>query len=50
MSKLPKKKKKKRTEHQKLRPIILGTWETEIRKIMVQGQLRQIVCEILSPN
>jgi hypothetical protein len=28
--------------------IVLATQETEIRRIMVQGQLRQIVHEILS--
>jgi hypothetical protein len=26
-------------------PVILATWETEIRKIMVGGQLREIVCK-----
>jgi hypothetical protein len=30
--------------------IILATWETEIRRIMVSGQPRQIVHEIPSPN
>jgi hypothetical protein len=29
-------------------PVILATWEAEIRKIMVQGQPRQIVHETLS--
>jgi hypothetical protein len=28
-------------------PIILGTWEAEIRRIAVQGQSEQIVCETL---
>jgi hypothetical protein len=31
-------------------PVILATWETEIKRIMVQGQPRQIVLEIPSPN
>jgi hypothetical protein len=26
-------------------PIILATWEAEIERITVKGQLRQIVCE-----
>jgi hypothetical protein len=26
-------------------PVILTTWEAEIRRIVVQGQPRQIVCE-----
>jgi hypothetical protein len=29
-------------------PVILATWEAEIRNIMVHSQPRQIVCEILS--
>jgi hypothetical protein len=29
-------------------PVILATWEAEIRRIMVQIQFRQIVCEALS--
>jgi hypothetical protein len=28
-----------------LTPVILATWETEIRKITVQGQPRQKVCK-----
>jgi hypothetical protein len=31
-----------------LRPIILATWEAEIRRIVVQGQLGQRVCKTLS--
>jgi hypothetical protein len=34
--------------HLWLTPVILATWEAEIRKMVVQSQLRQIVCEILS--
>jgi hypothetical protein len=30
--------------------VILATWETEIRRIMVQGQPVQIVHETLSPK
>jgi hypothetical protein len=33
-----------------LKPISLATLEAEIRRITVGGQLRQIVCEILSEN
>jgi hypothetical protein len=33
--------------HQWLPPIILATQEAEIRRIMVQSQPRQIVCETL---
>jgi hypothetical protein len=29
-------------------PIILATWEAEVRRIMVQSQPQQIVCETLS--
>jgi hypothetical protein len=29
---------------------ILVTWEAEIRRIVVRGQPRQIVCETLSPK
>jgi hypothetical protein len=31
-----------------LRPVILGTQEAEIRRIMVRSQPRQIVCKTLS--
>jgi hypothetical protein len=31
-----------------LRPVILATQEAEIRRIAVQSQPRQIVCELLS--
>jgi hypothetical protein len=31
--------------YQWLMPVILASWEAEIRRIMVQGQLRQIVCK-----
>jgi hypothetical protein len=31
--------------HQWLTPVILATWEAEIRRITVQGQSRQIVCK-----
>jgi hypothetical protein len=33
-----------------LMPVILVTWEVDIRRIMVQGQPRQIVLEIPSPK
>jgi hypothetical protein len=33
-----------------LMPIILATWEAEIERITVQGQSRQIICEIPSPK
>jgi hypothetical protein len=36
--------------HQWLTPVILATWEAEIRRITVQGQLKKIVCETLSPK
>jgi hypothetical protein len=29
-------------------PVILATQEAEIRRVVVQGQLRQIVCDTLS--
>jgi hypothetical protein len=31
-----------------LTSVIIATWETEIQRIAVQGQLRQMVCETLS--
>jgi hypothetical protein len=31
-------------------PVILPTWRAEIRRIKVQGQPWQIVCEIPSPK
>jgi hypothetical protein len=33
-----------------LTPVILATWEVEIRRIAVQGHPGQIVLEILSPK
>jgi hypothetical protein len=33
-----------------LMPVILATWEAEIRRITVQGQLGQIILEIPSPK
>jgi hypothetical protein len=36
--------------YQWLTPVILATWEAEIRRIMVQGQTRQIVLTTLSPK
>jgi hypothetical protein len=35
------------TRHQWLTPIILATWEAEIRRIPIQGQHRLIVQETL---
>jgi hypothetical protein len=47
---LPKKKKEEEEEEQKkvswcqwFTPAILATWETDIRRIKVQGQSRKIV-------
>jgi hypothetical protein len=31
-------------------PVIIATWEANIRRIAVQGQPRQIVLETLFPN
>jgi hypothetical protein len=31
-------------------PVILSTWESEIRRITVQGQPEEIVCETPSPK
>jgi hypothetical protein len=36
--------------HQWLTPIILFTWETDLRRIVVQGQPGKIISEILSPK
>jgi hypothetical protein len=44
------KKKKREREFWWLTPVILPSWEAEIRKIMVQGQPGQIVLETLSPK
>jgi hypothetical protein len=33
-----------------LTPVILATWEAEIRRITVRGQPRQIVCKTTSPK
>jgi hypothetical protein len=40
----------KRGWGQWLTSIILAIWETEIRKISVQTQPRQILCKTLSPK
>jgi hypothetical protein len=58
LSKSSKKKKKKKTHlKSKLKvgcwwlvPIILATWETEVRRMEVQDQARQIVHETSSPK
>jgi hypothetical protein len=53
---LPKIKKKKERKnickagHRSLMPLILATWEAEIRRIAIQGQHRQIVHETPSPK
>jgi hypothetical protein len=36
-------KKKKKARYWWLTPVILATWESEIRRILVRGQPRQIV-------
>jgi hypothetical protein len=36
--------------HRWLTPVILPTWEPEIRRIEVRGQLRQIIQETPSPK
>jgi hypothetical protein len=33
-----------------LMPVILATWEPELRRIMVQGQPKQTVHETTAPN
>jgi hypothetical protein len=38
-------KKQNEAACQALLPIILATWEAEIRRVTVLGQLSQIVCE-----
>jgi hypothetical protein len=43
-------KKFKVARYQWLTLVILATWEAETRRIMIQGQSRQIVCEIPSPK
>jgi hypothetical protein len=45
-----KKYQKSRVARHKLIPVILATWKAELRTIKVQVQLRQIVCETLSPK
>jgi hypothetical protein len=40
----------RRARHQWLIPIILATWEAELGRIKVQGQLGQILQETLSPK
>jgi hypothetical protein len=35
----------KEAGHWRLMPIILATWEAEIRRLLVEGHSRQIVCE-----
>jgi hypothetical protein len=42
------KKKKKKARRRWLSPVILATQEAEIRRIPVQSQSRQTVCETLS--
>jgi hypothetical protein len=44
------KKKKSVCLAQWLMPVILATWEAEIRRIAVQGQLGQIVHETPPPS
>jgi hypothetical protein len=41
-------RKKSFADGQWLTPVILATQEAEIRRIKIQGQPRQIVCNILS--
>jgi hypothetical protein len=36
--------------HWQLMPVILATWEAEIRRTKVPGQLAQIACETLFPK
>jgi hypothetical protein len=43
-------KKKKKAEHPWYIPISLATWETQIRRIVVPDQPRQIVHKTPSPK
>jgi hypothetical protein len=48
--KLKKKKRKARARRRWITPVILASWESEIGRIMIQGQLRQIVHETPPAN
>jgi hypothetical protein len=43
-------KERLEAKHRCLIPVILVTQRAEIRRIMVQSQARQTVCETLSPK